>query len=175
MNLNYFRQNIWRLSSAQFHFWFMWGLVEHSQLQKKDLQQNPFWFKQATETKGCEWNFEDQLNVALKTHCKYFLTIKLKEIFGRYLPHEGGLRQKNYFLLFFSARANWLTHRISDLSDPPFMFFANNFSNIWHNFPLFPLLTHSAMIWNISFQTSTKTWRECAIFQISSFKCVTSC
>ena len=81
---------------------------------------------------GCEWNFEDQLNVALKSDCKYFLKIYLKEIFGRYLPHKGGLWEKRYFLLFFSARANWPTHKISDFSEPPFMFFANNFSNIWH-------------------------------------------
>ena len=47
MNLNYFRQNIWRLSSVQFHFWFvLWGLVEHSPLQKKNLQWNQFQFKQ---------------------------------------------------------------------------------------------------------------------------------
>ena len=38
MNLNYFRHNIWRFSSVQFHFWYMWGLVEHNQLQKTDLQ-----------------------------------------------------------------------------------------------------------------------------------------
>ena len=25
MNLNYFRQNIWRLSSVQFHFWYVFG------------------------------------------------------------------------------------------------------------------------------------------------------
>ena len=36
-------------------------------------------------------DFRDQLNVALKTDYKYFLTINLKKIFGRYLPHEGGL------------------------------------------------------------------------------------
>ena len=82
--------------------------------------------------KGCEWNFDDQLNVALKTDSKYFLKIMLKEIFDRYLPHEGGLRRKRYFLLFFSAQPNWPTHKISDWSDPPFMFFANNLSNIWH-------------------------------------------
>ena len=76
-------------------------------------------------------DFEDQLNVALKTDYKYFLTIKLKEIFGRYLPLEGGLWQKCYFQIFCSAWANWPTHKISDLSDPPFMFFANNFANIW--------------------------------------------
>ena len=75
-------------------------------------------------------DFRDQLNVALKTDYKYFLTIKLKEIFGRYLPHEGGLRQNCYFLLFFSAHPNWWTHKISDLTDPPFMFFANNLANI---------------------------------------------
>ena len=37
-----------------------------------------------------ELDFEDQLNVALKTDYKYFLTINLKKIFGQYLPHEGG-------------------------------------------------------------------------------------
>ena len=33
MNLNFFRQNIWRLYTM-----YTWGLVEHSQLQKNDLQ-----------------------------------------------------------------------------------------------------------------------------------------
>ena len=80
--------------------------------------------------------FEDQLNVSLKSDCKYFRTYfqmkMVKKIFVRYLPHEGGLWQKCYFLLFFLAQADWPTHKISDLSDPPFMFFANNFANIWH-------------------------------------------
>ena len=75
-------------------------------------------------------DFRDQLNVALKTDYKYFLTINLKKIFGRYLPHEGGLWEKCYFQIFCSARANWPTHKISDFSDPPFMFFVNNFTNI---------------------------------------------
>ena len=49
--------------------------------------------------------FEDQLNVSLKSDCKYFRTYfqtkMVKKIFVRYLPHEGGLWQKCYFLLFF--------------------------------------------------------------------------
>ena len=36
----------------------------------------------------------------LKLTANIFLTIQLKEIFGWYLPHEGGLREKRYFLLF---------------------------------------------------------------------------
>ena len=68
-------------------------------------------------------DFRDQLNVALKTDYKYFLTINLKKIFGRYLPHEGGFWEKCNFQIFCSARANWPTHKISDFSDPPFMFF----------------------------------------------------
>ena len=93
------------------------------------LPKNQLQFKQTVERMWIK--FEDQLNVALKTDYKYFLTIKLKEIFGRYLPLEGGLWQKCYFQIFCSAWANWPTHKISDLSDPPFMFFANNFANIW--------------------------------------------
>ena len=67
-------------------------------------------------------DFRDQLNVALKTDYKYFLTINLRKIFGRYLPHEGGLWEKCYFQIFCSARANWPTHKISDFSDPPSFF-----------------------------------------------------
>ena len=33
----------------------------------------------------------NQLNVALKTDIKYFLMTLLNKIFGRYMPHEGGL------------------------------------------------------------------------------------
>ena len=54
---------------------FLSGLVEHSPLQKKDLQKISFNSSRLLE--GCEINFEDQLNVAHKTDCKYFLTILL--------------------------------------------------------------------------------------------------
>ena len=64
--------------------------------------------------------------------CKYFLRIQIKDIFGWYLPQEGGFYEKRYFLSFISARAKWPTHKISDFTEPPFMFFVNNFSNIWH-------------------------------------------
>ena len=80
----------------------------------------------------CDWNLEDQLNVALKSNSKYFRWLSRWKIFGRYLHQEGLHWEKCYFLLFFSARPNWWTHKISDFSDPTFMFFANNFANIWH-------------------------------------------
>ena len=57
--------------------------------------------------------FEDQLNVSLKSDCKYFRTYfqmkMVKKIFVRYLPHEGGLWQKCYFLLFFFG-TSWLAN-----------------------------------------------------------------
>ena len=115
-------RNIWGKQFGQFHF--------HSYIWYELILKN-------NERFDTFILFEDQLNVSLKSDCKYFRTYfqmkMVKKIFVRYLPHEGGLWQKCYFLLFLLAQADWPTHKISDLSDPPFMFFANNFANIWRD------------------------------------------
>ena len=65
-----------------------------------------------------------------------------------------GASEKNAIFYFYSARANWPTHKISDFSEPPFMFFAYNFSNIWHmwsnpkiNHKLLTVLYHLKKQW----------------------------
>ena len=52
---------------------YIWGLVEHTQLQKKDLQQTQFQFKQSAEKM---WFKMDELNISLKTAHQIFQVIK---------------------------------------------------------------------------------------------------
>ena len=69
---------------------------------------------------------EDQLNVSLKSDCKYFRTYfhtkMVKKIFVWYLPHRGGLWQKCYFLLFFLAQADWPAHKFQICQTRPSCF-----------------------------------------------------
>ena len=53
-----------------------------------------------------------------------------KKIFVKYLPREGLVCQFFCFLLFSSARSNCSVHKISDLTNQPFMAFSNNSTNI---------------------------------------------
>ena len=53
-----------------------------------------------------------------------------RKIFGKYLHREGLDGENFYFLVFFSARPDCSLHQILDLSDQPFMFFANMSTNI---------------------------------------------
>ena len=127
MNLNHFRwiylcEHVWSLSLSS----YIWVQDEHSLLQRQTHKR--FSCNSSRLKTGCKWDSKDQLNTAHKTECEYFLKIKLKEIFGRYL---WGLAEKCYPLLFFSAQAYWPTHKISELRDPPLIFFAITFSNIW--------------------------------------------
>ncbi len=68
-----------------------------------------------------------------------------RKIFVKYLHREGLDGQNFYFLVFFSARPDCSLHQILDLSDQPFMFFANMSTNIW------PIL-YKNIFW-------TKLWR----------------
>lgn len=52
-----------------------------------------------------------------------------KKIFVKYLPREGLGCQIFCILLFFSARSNCSVHKISDLTNQPFMAFSNNSTN----------------------------------------------
>ena len=103
MNLNYFRwiylcEHVWSLSLSS----YIWLQDEHSLLQRQTHKR--FSCNSSRLKTGCKWDSKDQLNIAHKTDCEYFLNIKLKEIFGRYL---WGLAEKCYPLLFFSAQAYW--------------------------------------------------------------------
>ena len=62
------------------------GLVEHNQLQKKDLQYNQFQFKEAA---GRVWiRFRDELNTILKTTHQIFLDVEKKlQIFVNFRFH----------------------------------------------------------------------------------------
>ena len=76
--------------------------------------------------------WEDQLNRLLeKTAANIFECPGERKIFGKYLHREGLDRENFCFLVFFSARPDCSLHQILDLSDQPFMFFANMSTNIW--------------------------------------------
>ena len=70
MNLNYFRQNIWRLSSVQFHFWYIFGTS-----WTQPTAGEGFTIESVSIQAGC-WriwiNFRDELNTSLKTGHQIF-------------------------------------------------------------------------------------------------------
>ena len=74
--------------------------------------------------------WESSWTKAWTNSSKYLRWSRWEKIFVKYLPREGLVCQFFCFLLFFSARSNCSVHKISDLTNQPFMAFSNNSTNI---------------------------------------------
>ena len=120
---HYFRQNIWPWLFVQFHFLYIF-------VDELSAVQESVWILTGLLKDVIKWG--DQLNRLLeKTAANIFEYPGERKIFGKYLLREGLDRQNFCFLVFFSARPDCSIHKILDLSDQPFMFFANMSTNIW--------------------------------------------
>ena len=117
---HFFRQNIWVNIWVPFHFHFIFLHVTNGNKASNNGM------------------FGDELNGALKTprrSSKYFHNIFSDENGGEniweiFAPRMAA-RIKLLFSSFFSAQPHCSTYQISELSDQPFMFFANKSKNIW--------------------------------------------
>ena len=119
-------RNIWVNIFCQFHFlsniWY--ELKPH--LSRTRISLN---FDSLAE--GCDKVRGPVEQTLGKTAANIFEYPGERKIFGKYLHREGLDGQNFYFLVFFSARPDCSLHQILDLSDQPFMFFANMSTNIW--------------------------------------------
>ena len=81
--------------------------------------------------KGCEWNWGDQLNIALKIRIQIILMIEVVKIIEKYLyisnvkfTMKGCQEDIVVFWLFFRTGCKVSTWQVSSSSDQPFNFFA---------------------------------------------------
>ena len=129
---HYFRQNIWRLPAAQFHFWMIFGFeLKFSLLQKlKSIAVQAVFRQDVNEMWGQVEHLPQKSAsniLAMKKICKIFVFFKF------HFHNDGRPRPKNYFEMFFWAHINLLVCKISSWSDMPNRFFANQ-CHIFHKY-----------------------------------------
>ena len=129
---HYFRQNIWRLPAAQFHFWMIFGFeLKFSLLQKLKSIAVQAVFRQDVNKM---WGRVEHL--PQKSASNILAMKKIRKIFVFFKFHfhnDGRPRPKNYFEMFFWAHINLLVCKISSWSDMPNRFFANQ-CHIFHKY-----------------------------------------
>ena len=121
---NYFRQNIWGNIWFQFHFH---KLKQYQASSSKSLHLILQWVVWG-RVECCI----NKPKVKLQIFQKLFSDETGEENIWEIFAPRTAAQMKLFFSSFFSARPHCSTHQILDLSDQPFMFFANKCTNSQH-------------------------------------------